>query len=148
MMIAVRIVLPLFAVVLSMPAEIASAEPLGRLFFSPDRRAALERQRQLNIQEAQTLEGATMRLDGVVVRSSGKRTVWVNSQAQHDAAAPTGVTVDLSVREPGRATLSAGEEAPAQLKVGESVNRATGEKSGGLAGGRISVGKPRANPGR
>lgn len=115
------------------------AAPLGRLFFTPEKRATLERQRQLNIQEAQTLEGATMSLDGVVVRSSGKRTVWINSRAQHDQAAPAGVTAELASRQPGQAVLQAGEETPARLKVGESVNRATRESSGGLAQGQISV---------
>lgn len=126
--------------------ESAGAEPLGRLFFTPERRAALERQRQFNIHEAQTLEGATLSLDGVVVRSSGKRTVWINSRAQHDTAAPTGVAVDLSRREPGRAILSAGEEAPAPLKVGESINRATREKADALGGGRVGTSGRAAAP--
>lgn len=115
------------------------SEPLGRLFFTPERRAALERQRQLNIQETQTLEGATMSLDGIVVRSGGKRTVWINKQAQHDDAAPSGVAVAVPRRNPGRAVLSAGEESPASLRVGESINRATREKARGVDDGQITV---------
>ncbi len=117
---------------------------LGRLFFTPEKRATLERQRQLNIQEAQTLEGASMSLDGVVVRSSGKRTVWINSRAQHDQAAPAGVSAGIKARQPGQAVLQAGEEAPASLKVGETINRATRESAGGLAQGQISVHRPAA----
>lgn len=117
---------------------------LGRLFFAPEKRATLERQRQLNIQEARTLEGASMSLDGVVVRSSGKRTVWINSRAQHDQAAPAGVTADLAARQPGQAVLQAGEETPAKLKVGETINRATRETAGGLAQGQINVHRPAA----
>ncbi|RLJ63750.1 hypothetical protein [Sulfurisoma sediminicola] len=120
---------------------------LGRLFFTPEKRATLERQRQLNIQETQTLEGATMSLDGVVVRSSGKRTVWINRRAQNDRAAPAGVTAELGSRQPGQAVLQAGEETPARLKVGEAINRATRESSGGLAQGQISVHRaPPAKP--
>lgn len=115
---------------------------LGRLFFAPEKRATLERQRQYNIQEAQTLEGASMSLDGVVVRSSGKSTVWINSRAQHDQSAPAGVTADLAARQPGQAVLRAGEEAPARLKVGETINRATRETAGGLAQGQIGVHRP------
>ncbi len=129
--------LPLAAVLILALPQVATAEPLGRLFFTPERRVALERQRQLNIQETQTLEGATMSLDGVVVRSSGKRTVWVNRRAQHDNAAPAGVTVDVTRREPGKASLSVGEETPAQLKVGETINRATREKADALGGGQV-----------
>jgi hypothetical protein len=119
--------------------ETNGATPLGRLFFTPEKRATLERQRQLNIQETQTLEGASLSLDGIVVRSSGKRTVWINSRAQHDRAAPAGVTAELGSRQPGQAVLQAGEETPAKLMVGESINRATRESSGGLAQGQISV---------
>ena len=54
--------------------------PLGRLFMTPEWRANLERQRQLNIQETRSLEGGAMRLDGVVLRSTGKSTVWVNNR--------------------------------------------------------------------
>lgn len=137
------VVLALLGPALAGPAA-AQTEPLGRLFFTPEKRAALERQRQLNIQEAQTLEGATMSLDGVVLRSTGKRTVWVNNQAQHDKAMPTGVAADLSARQPGRAKLRAGEETPAELKVGEAINRATRETASGLGTGRVSVHRPAA----
>ena len=82
----------------------AQAEPLGRLFFTPERRAALERQRQLNIQETRTIEGSTVSLDGVVTRSSGKTTVWVNQRPQNENASGTGVTAAVSPRQsrPGR----------------------------------------------
>lgn len=135
------LVLPLLAASASAATENGDSA-LGRLFFAPEKRAALERQRQLNIQETQTLEGASMSLDGVVVRSSGKRTVWINTRAQHDQAAPAGVTADLAARQPGQAVLQAGEEAPARLKVGETINRATRETAGGLAQGQISVHRP------
>lgn len=135
---------PLLMVFLLLPlAQGVAAESLDRLFFTPEKRVQLERQRQYNIQEAQSLEGATMRLDGVVVRSSGKRTVWVNSRAQHDKAAPAGVAVDVSRRDPGQAVLTAGEETPAPLKVGESINRATRDKMDALGGGRVGVTRTR-----
>ncbi|OQY70928.1 MAG: hypothetical protein B6D47_06895, partial [Rhodocyclaceae bacterium UTPRO2] len=55
----------------------AADETLGRLFFTPERRAALERQRQLNIRETQkTIEGAELGVSGIVQRSSGKNTAW------------------------------------------------------------------------
>lgn len=123
-----------------------AAEPLGRLFFTPERRAVLERQRQSNIQETQTLEGATMSLEGVVVRSGGKRTVWINGRPQNENEAATGVQAAVVPGEPGRARLVAGEETPADLRVGESINRATRELNNGIEGGRIQV--HRMPPGR
>jgi len=116
--------------------------PLGRLFMTPESRANLERQRQLNIQETRSLEGGAMRLDGVVLRSTGKSTVWVNNRPQTETSRDTGVAVSPAPGKPGRATLITGEESPAQLAVGETINRATRETAGGLAGGEIRVHRP------
>lgn len=111
---------------------------LGRLFFTPERRVALDRQRTLNVREAQTLQGGSMSLDGIVHRSSGKVTVWVNRQAQTEAeASRTGVSAVTSPRNPGSALLAPGAEAPTQLKVGEAINRASGERDTRLGGGRV-----------
>ena len=124
---------------LVLTAEMATAEPLGRLFLTPERRLQLERQRQLDIREAQTLEGAVVSLDGVVTRSSGKSTVWVNQRPQNENTVGTGVTAATSSALPGRAVVTAGDEPSAALKVGESINRGTREKTDALGGGRISV---------
>jgi hypothetical protein len=121
--------------------DVMAAEPLGRLFFTPERRAALDRQRQFNTQEIQALEGASVSLDGIVRRSSGKTTVWVNRQPLQDNSTASGVGVALSPKDPGRAVLTPGDEAPAALKVGQSINRATRETSDGLGGGRVVVGR-------
>lgn len=118
----------------------AGAEPLGRLFFTPERRAALERQRQLNIQETQqVIEGATLTVSGVVRRSSGRTTTWVNNTPQDAGNAASGVRVEVDRANPARATVVAGEESPATLKVGEAINRATRETSSGVGEGRITV---------
>lgn len=120
------------------PAQPADAAELGRLFFTPERRAILERQRTLNIQEAQTLQGTTMSLDGIVYRSSGKATVWINRQAQTEGeASRTGVSAAVSAKTPGSALLTPGEEEPAKLKVGETINRATGERNTRLGSGSV-----------
>jgi len=120
------------------PARAADAPELGRLFFTPERRAALERQRAFNIQEAQTLQGTNMSLDGVVYRSGGKSTVWINQKAQTEGeSSRTGVNAVVSPKTPGSALLAPGEETPAQLKVGETINRATGERNTRLGGGVV-----------
>jgi hypothetical protein len=123
------------------------APPLGRLFYSPEWRNHLEHQRQLDIKETRTLAGSTMRLDGIVVRSSGKSTVWVNRQSQSEGASDSGVAVITSRQYPDRATLAPGGETPADLKVGQTINRATRETDGGLAAGEIRV-RPAPAPGR
>lgn len=138
--------LPLLIVSLLVPGSLCRAEPtepaetpLGRLFLTPEWRAALERQRQLNILQTRHPEGDSVRLDGVVVRSSGKSTVWINNRAQNEGTRDSGVTAVTSRRQPGHATVSTGAEPPVDLKVGVTLNQATGEKSGGLASGEIRV---------
>ena len=123
--------------VAAMPTQ---AEELGRLFLTPERRASLERQRQLNIQETQqVIEGATLTVSGVVKRSSGKSTTWVNDTPQDDMNAATGVRVEIDRSNPARTTVVAGEESPASLKVGEAINRATRETTSGVGEGSITV---------
>lgn len=135
---SIRMLPGLFCLALLAPASAAEVPGLGRLFFTPERRAELERQRTLHIQEAQTLQGTTMSLDGVVYRSSGKTTVWINQQAQHEHDAPrTGVSVTVSPKTPGRALVAPGAEAPTRLKVGETINRSTGERDTRLGGGVV-----------
>lgn len=124
----------------------AADETLGRLFFTPERRAALERQRQLNIRETQkTIEGAELGVSGIVQRSSGKNTAWVNNAPLDEHSTEAGVRVQVDRASPGKATVIAGEETPASLKVGETINRATRETSTGVGEGRITV-KPAARP--
>jgi hypothetical protein len=138
MKIAFRIVPGLTCLALLAPASAADAPDLGRLFFTPERRLALERQRTHNVQEAQTLQGTTMSLDGVVQRSSGKSTIWINRQAQNENdGGRTGVSAAVSAKTPGSALLAPGEETPSRLKVGEAMNRATGERDTRLGGGVV-----------
>lgn len=128
----------LVSLVMLAPARAADAPELGRLFFTPEKRAVLERQRTLNVQAAQALQGTTMTLDGVVYRSSGKATVWINHQAQTESeSARTGVNAVISPKTPGSAVLTPGEEAPAKLRVGEAMNRATGERNTRLGSGMV-----------
>lgn len=115
------------------------AAPLGRLFLHPDARLQLERQRQLNFQEARSLAAGSVRLDGVVVRSSGQSTVWINQQPVADNDPGQGVAAATSRQHPGQAVLTIGDAAPAELKVGATLDRATRETADGLAGGGIRV---------
>lgn len=135
-----RMMLALLALAVLVPARAADSQELGRLFFTPEKRATLDRQRTLNVQEAQTLQGTTMSLDGVVYRSSGKSTVWINHQAQPEGdSSRTGVSAAVSAKTPGRAVLAPGEETPVQLKVGETINRASGKRDTRLGDGRVVV---------
>ncbi len=110
----------------------------GRLFFTPERRAALDRQRELKIQEVQTVQSETLRLDGVVQRTSGRNTYWINGRPQTEGAAATnGISIGVTPRNPGSAAIRLGEEAETPVNVGEAINRTTGERDTRLGGGSV-----------
>ena len=117
----------------------SAEEELGRLFFTPERRQALDRQRQFNIQEKQEIpEDATLTINGVVTRSSGKRTVWINGVAQNDNEEPSGVTVIPNRKAPGNVIVQSNDARVGNARVGETVNRNTGETTDLLGDGSIT----------
>ena len=72
-----------------------AADP-GRLFYTPQQRAQLEAARARNVtqvKQATPDAGAPppVRYDGVVVRSDGKTTRWVDGQPQLDASGVAGL---------------------------------------------------------
>lgn len=123
----------------SVPKSSNQDIPLGKLFFTPEQRNALDQQRRYKLKTIKSLEGETLRIDGVMLRSSGKKTYWVNGQAQHDNETPSGVAITSRRQTPGQATVMPTGEKETPLRVGETLNRATGEKQTGLGNGILSI---------
>ncbi|MFB0936441.1 MAG: hypothetical protein QMB52_11775 [Propionivibrio sp.] len=118
----------------------AGSEELGRLFFPPERRQMLDRQRQFNIQERKEIpEDPTLTINGVVTRSSGKRTVWINGAAQDDTDVSSGVIASPRAKNPARVVVQGSEAPAAEIGVGGTVNRNTGETADLLGGGRVII---------
>lgn len=137
--------MPLLAALLvwaAVPAHAFAAEPLGRLFLTPERRATLERQRREGLLDAAAGAGETISLDGTLTRSGGATTIWINGSPRHAAAFAGSRASAPSVRS-HRATVGA-DVPPSRLRVGESVNRATGARTDVIAPGAIRIGRPRA----
>jgi len=71
--------------VLALVAPSASnAQELGRLFFTPEQRQALDARRKARVPDkpaATIVVSPTTRVDGFVKRSGGPSTVWVNGEA-------------------------------------------------------------------
>jgi hypothetical protein len=108
-----------------------SAEPLGRLFFTPAQRATLDlaRQQERSVrvmdEDDASPPAAGFTLNGVVVRSDGQATVWVNNRAQNGKRLPQGAALDgvragegIGVKLPGGR--------PVPLKVGQSLDLGSG----------------------
>jgi len=96
-----RACMMLWLVPLSLFASHASqAEPieLGRLFYTPAQRAQLETARARKVtqraspkQDQPASTPAPLRFDGVVIRSDGKATRWVDGKAEVGASSVTGL---------------------------------------------------------
>ena len=118
----------------------ASGQELGRLFFTPEQRQMLDRQRQLNAevhQEIQRPEDPVLTIDGVVTRSSGKKTVWINGIPQNENDTASGISATPHSRNPGTLILRVDKSAATSVRVGGSVNHSTGETGDVLGNGRI-----------
>lgn len=120
--------------------SLVADETLGRLFFTPEKRQALDYQRQFNIQERQEAqEDPTLTIDGVVTRSSGRQTVWVNGSAQEEREDSQGSVVKPSRSHPGKVIVQSEDNRSATAQVGDTLNRTTGETTELLRGGRIII---------
>ena len=122
---------------LLLAAAPARAEDLGRLFFTPEQRQALDQRRRARMPDrpsAPLVVSPTTRMDGYVQRRGGKSTVFVNGEPipEHDASSPR---IDS-----GRATVNVGESgARAGLKPGEVLDRGTGQVRDVLGTGEIRI---------
>jgi hypothetical protein len=130
----------LLACALLAPSAIAAQE-LGRLFFTPEQRAALDARRKARLPDtpAALAPSPTTRIDGSVKRSLGKSTVWVDSAAVPEGTQPEGLRIRRG-GDPSRVTVIVGEDnRRIDLRVGETLDRATGEVKGVIGEGEIRI---------
>lgn len=119
----------------------SAAEPLGRLFFTPEHRAALERLRQTDAKET-AMTAPTLKLDGLVAGAGGKATVWINNRPLRSGIAGGGMQADISSHDQRRVTLTSEKDAPIALRVGESIDRITRRQTDVLPPDAVQVGHP------
>ena len=121
----------------------ASAQSLGRLFLTPTQREALDVRRASRVPDkpmAVVVESPTARIDGQVVRSNGRSTVWVNGLPVREGAQSEGLRIAPAPSAAGSVTLNVGEgPRRVELRVGESMNRDTGEVRDMLGEGSAGV---------
>ena len=92
-----------FVLAIAAPAQ-AQAEPLGRLFYTPEQRAQLESARTRKVtrvgapaaaaaapRPSAPAAPAARRYDGMVIRSDGKTTRWVDGRAETGPSSVTGL---------------------------------------------------------
>jgi len=126
-----------------LPAGPAAAQELGRLFFTPEQRAALDARRAARLPDkpAAVAESPTTRVDGYVKRSSGKSTVWVDGEAMPDGLQLEGLRLQRG-NDPTRVTVTIGEDGRRiVVRVGETLDRATGEVKDVIGDGEVRIGR-------
>lgn len=125
-----------------------AAEELGRLFLTPEQRAALDARRKARIPDkpaAVVVESPTTQLDGYVMRQGGRSTVWVNGEPSREGAPPEGLRLAPRRSDPSRFSVTLSEsERQFELKIGQKLDRVSGEVSDVIGDGEIRVGRPRA----
>ncbi len=107
-----------------------AAETLGRLFFTPAQRDSLDAGKKLKAAAAgkPAPDGPRMTtLNGVVTRSDGESTVWVNGRTVGRNGTPS-VKASASTSDPAAARLDLRDARnPVRLKVGQRFDRSTGK---------------------
>lgn len=127
------------------------AQELGRLFFTPEQRAALDARRKARVPDKPDAAPVTVlpitRIDGAVRREGGKSTVWVDGQMIPEDAQADSARVTPRSPNPGRVSIPAGENTQRHdLRVGESLDRGSGEVRDVIGEGEIKIGPRRAAP--
>jgi hypothetical protein len=104
-----------------------SAEPLGRLFFTPEQRNALDAGKQVSKPRAATAAPRALKLNGVVTRSDNETTVWVNGRTVgNNGTSAAGVAASAADPAAARVKLR-GMGTQVKLRVGQSLDRSTGK---------------------
>lgn len=121
----------------------ASAQELGRLFFTPEQRQALDERRKARIPDkpaAVIVESVTTRINGQVLRSGGNSTVFVNGEAIPEGAEAGGLNIVPGRADPSGVAIGDGESSRLmRLRVGETLDRGSGEVRDVIGEGSITV---------
>jgi hypothetical protein len=130
-------------------------ERLGRLFFTPAQRASLDvarsqRARTTLATEKTEADAApvpqSITYSGVLRRSDGKTTVWLNNQPVHDRISAGAAAIVGRVRPDGSVTLQVPQSGRSvTLKPGQSVELLGGTVEEGYAR-RVEAPKPEPKP--
>jgi hypothetical protein len=122
-----RVSLCLLLMVGSLAAEAAQeSESIGRLFFTPTERNALEAGKSVRKSAPVARGPQSVQVNGVVTRSDSQRTVWVNGKAYHDGS-PEGIQVTTNPGAPASTSIRIpGRTAAARVKVGQRLDLNSG----------------------
>ncbi|MBV8031279.1 MAG: hypothetical protein JO035_07205 [Betaproteobacteria bacterium] len=142
-----RLAAAMFVATFGAAAPAGAQEPLGRLFFTPEQRQALDARRKARLPDKPSGPAAAtphVRLDGYVKRSDGRSTVWVNGESVPETVQADSPRIGAAGRD-SRVSVNAGDGGGrVELKPGEVLDRGSGEVRDVLGDGEIRVRRNRA----
>ncbi|SDH85483.1 hypothetical protein [Propionivibrio dicarboxylicus] len=99
---------------------------LGRLFFTPEARQALDRQRRTSEQSApdDTAPGE-LRIDGIVIGTNARTTVWINGRPLVEDPKTRGLSIRVDKADPSRITLLFKMFPPLRTQIGAHLSPET-----------------------
>ncbi|HEV2611813.1 MAG TPA: hypothetical protein VGU61_16215 [Noviherbaspirillum sp.] len=118
----------------SFAAHGAEPEVLGRLFYTPAERAALDKLRkdgppapvEPGQQPVEPPGDVQLTVNGIVKASSGRSTTWINEMPQEGKKLSQGVLVAGERGKPAAVTLEVESGKQVRVKPGQTVDRITG----------------------
>jgi hypothetical protein len=143
-------------------APAGAAERLGRFFFTPEQRGSLDVARAKRVRTSVgTEEGVAVAAekpppppqpehvtyDGIVRRSDGRVTVWLNDRAVQDKDLRAGAPIAGRIRPDGAVTVQSAQTGRSvELKVGQSAELLSGSVEEAYARRAPPAPKPEAKP--
>jgi len=108
-----------------------AAEPLGRLFYTPQQRATLDNARQqkikINVETEAPTPPENISVNGVIKRSDGQSTVWINNRPLNEKRVPSGIKIISRNAENASVTLQLPQSSRnVDVKVGQSLDATSG----------------------
>lgn len=119
------------ATLLAQAPGLCMADPLGRLFFTPEQRHALDMRRNSDgtlTENNADVPAEEITLNGIVKRSGGKSTVWINQIVQTETDLVSGPKAQPSqARLPNIPVNVPSLKKTINLKVGQTLDTRSGE---------------------
>ena len=140
----------------ALSGPVTAADRLGRLFFTPEERATLDAARMKKSQVNLTTDAPTEKppappapevvtYGGLVRRSDGNATIWLNDRAIHGKDVRAGASVVGKVRPDGSVTLHSQQSGRSvDLRVGQRAELLSGTIEEGYARRPAVEAKPEA----
>lgn len=112
---------------LFVPLQGHAEQAFGRLFFTPEQRDRMDvaRQHQRSVRfddEERIPQSQNIRLNGVITRSDGQATVWINNRIQREPSQTVAVGKGGEVR-----VVTPDAKRNVRLKVGQTLDMGSGK---------------------